>query len=502
VTPSCQRSGHLPGAWLAFLASAGVLAVLVGLLAWHPEQTDPTVQPLLVYCAAGMKLPVESSARAYEEEYGVPVQLQFGGSQTLLANVEVSNQGDLYIPADDEYLDKARARNLLSEVIPLARLSAVVAVRKGQAETASLTEMLRAKTTFAQANPDAAAIGKVTRDHLRKQGLWDSLHQATVVYKPTVVDVANDVKVGTVRAGIIWDALALQYPDLELRTVPELSKATATVSVSVLRSSSQPTAALRFARYLAARDRGAQHFKQHGFQAIAGDPWAIKPEIRLLAGAMLRPAIEDTLDAFAAREGVKVTRVYNGCGILVAQMKAGERPDAYFACDKSFMTQVHDLFLDPHDVSTNQLVMLVPRGNPHRIHDLRDLGKPGLRIGVGHEQQCALGVLTQETLKQGGQLSPVMKNVKVQSPTGDMLVNQLRTGSLDAVIAYISNAASAGDELEAMEIDVPCARATQPFAVGKESQYRQLTGRLMDALHSRASREQFESLGFGWQKVP
>ena len=50
-----------------------------------------------------------------------------------------------------------------------------------------------------------------------------------------------------------------------------------------------------------------------------------------------------------------------------------------------------------------------------------------------------------------------MKNVKVQSPTGDMLVNQLRTGSLDAVVAYVSNAVPAADQLEAIAIDIPCA---------------------------------------------
>ena len=56
----------------------------------------------------------------------------------------------------------------------------------------------------------------------------------------------------------------------------------------------------------------------------------------------------------------------------------GKSPDAYFACDVSFMKQVHDLFLEATPVSTNQLVILVPKGNPHQIHSLNDLGKPGL----------------------------------------------------------------------------------------------------------------------------
>ena len=89
---------------------------------------------------------------------------------------------------------------------------------------------------------------------------------------------------------------------------------------------------------------------------------------------------------------------------------------------------------------------------------------------------------TQETLKQGGVHDAVMDNVKVQSPTGDLLVNQLRAGSLDAVIAYVSNATEAADELEAIAIkDIPCAVAVQPVAVGRDSTYKQLTARLVDA---------------------
>src|SRR5262249_57769618 len=129
-------------------------------------------------------------------------------------------------------------------------------------------------------------------------------------------------------------------------------------------------------------------------------------------------------------------------------------PDAYFACDQSFMDQVSDLFLDTVEISTNQLVILVRRGNPHGIHSLNDLGKPGLKVGVGHEKQCALGVLTQRTLQQRGVQQTVMSNVVTQVPTGDMLVNELRAGALDAVVAYVSNAATAGAEVESVPLDL------------------------------------------------
>ena len=79
----------------------------------------------------------------------------------------------------------------------------------------------------------------------------------------------------------------------------------------------------------------------------------------------------------------------------------------------------------------------------------------GLRVGIGHEKQCAMGWLTQQTLKEGRLQAEVMKNVTVQSPTGDMLVNQLKAGGLDAAVAYLSNAAGSADVLSAVRIVGP-----------------------------------------------
>jgi molybdate transport system substrate-binding protein len=500
-----NRSARINIAWLAFLASAFTLIVLVALLFWDPWRGHGSAakRPLLLYCAAGIRPPVEAAARDYQQEYGVEVQLQYDGSGALLAHIEASKRGDLYLPADERYLEIARAKGLVKETLPLARMTPVLAVHKGNPKNLhSLDDLKRDGARLAQANPEAAAIGKLTEDALKKAGRWtDELKKHIIVTKPTVNDVGNDVVIGAVDAGFVWDATVRQNAQLEAVVLPEFADVHAHVAVSVLTLCEQPTAALRFARYLAARDKGLPLFERDGYEPVEGDPWAETPELRVFAGAMLRPAIDDTIDEFTQREGVRVTRVYNGCGVLVGQMKTdGKSPDAYFACDLSFMKQVQDLFLEAVPVSTNQLVILVPKGNPHQIRSLNDLGKPGLRLGVGHEKQCALGALTQETLKQGGVHDSVMENVKVQSPTGDLLVNQLRTGSLDAVIAYVSNATEAADRLEAIAItNIPCAVAVQPVAVGRDSTYKQLTARLLDALQSPESRQRFEAHGFHWR---
>jgi molybdenum ABC transporter molybdate-binding protein len=500
---SRSRPARINAAFLLFLGSVAVMGGLIALLAYTPKtQAPPGVEPLTVYCAAGLKAPVDAIAREYEQEFGVPIRLQYGGSNTLLANLEISHVGDLYLPADGSYIEMARGKDLLAEVIPVARMQTVLAVPKGNPKQIdSIDDLTSGDLRLAQANPDAAAVGKLTREALIASGHWDEINRRTKVFKPTVNDVAADVKVGTVDASFVWDITVEQMqPALEAVRLPELKDAVAEVQMTVLKTSQQPTAALRFARYLSARDKGQEVFRKHGFQASEGDAWAVEPQLRMFAGAMVRPAVDETITAFEEREGVKVTRVYNGCGILVAQMRAGEVPDGYFACDKSFMNQVHDLFLDSSDVSTNQLVILVHKGNPHEIKSLADLGKPGIKIGVGHEQQCALGVITQETLRQSSLQSQVMKNVAVQSPTGDMLVNQLRTGSLDAAVVYISNATYAGDAVEAIAITgIPCSVAVQPIAVGKASQHKQLMGRLLERIKSVESKDRFESFGFSWQ---
>jgi ABC-type molybdate transport system substrate-binding protein len=110
-----------------------------------------------------------------------------------------------------------------------------------------------------------------------------------------------------------------------------------------------------------------------------------------------------------------------------------------------------------------------------------------------------MGWLTQRTFDEGGVKSEVMKNVVVQTPTGDMLVNQMRSGSLDAAVVYLSNAAGAGDALDAIRIQgLPCSVATQPFGVARDSGNKHLSERLLTAIRAEQSKERFAAEGFRW----
>jgi molybdenum ABC transporter molybdate-binding protein len=502
--------------WLAFALSVTALAGV--LLFWTLASPDDAVvdapgvrqRVVVVHAAAAVRPPLEKAAKQFEAEYGVPVELRFDASETLLAKLRVSRQGDLFLPADESYVQQARHAGLVEQDYTIARLTGVAIFRSDFPKPAAAItwdDVFQDGFRLAQPNP-ATAVGKLTREGLEPVGLWERIDRHKAVSVGTVTEAANAVKLGSADGAIVWDAVAKAYPTLKVVRLPHLNRVAANVVAAVCKDAQARTEARWFAEYLAGP--GKEYFRQAGYTppAPVAKPKArgARPgedaEIVLYAGAMLRPAVEETIKEFEAREKVRVTRVYNGCGILVAQMRSGPHPDLYIACDPRFMGDVADLFAQPEVISNNQLVIAVPKGNPNQLHKLTDLSKDGLRVGVGHEQQCALGSITKETFIQSGVYAAVRKNVKVESPTGDLLVNQLLTGSLDAVVCYVSNVTPNADRLDAIPVTgIPCAAPEQPVAIALGSAKADLAARLVEYLQTAESRRRFESLGFGWGKA-
>ncbi len=480
----------------------GLLAASLVLVSCGGDGGDGRENTLVMFCAAGMKQPVTAIAEQYEKETGIKIQLQFAGSGTLLSSLEVA-PGDIYLAADSSYTDLAKEKGLVAETMLVAYMRGGFGVPKGNPKgLAKLADVKRDDLRIGIGNPDAASIGKFTQKVLSEEGLWEGFEPE--VQFPTVNELANAIKLGTVDAAILWDAVAHQYPEIDFVNLPEFDRRKKDITVGVLTKSNQPTEALKFCRYLTAHDKGLPLFEKDGYEIIAGDQWAEHPEIQLFSGAMLRPAIEETIAKFEEREGVTITPIFNGCGILVAQMKAGETPDAYFSCDVKFLDMVQERFGESTVVTANEMVILAEKGNPKGITTLDDLAKPGMRLGLAHPEKSALGFLTKYLLDEEGLYDKIVAsgNLKLDSPTGDFLVNQLKAGSLDAVIVYRSNAmavSSTGEDFDILDIDRPHAIATQPFAVAKESRYPRLLTRFLEACVSETGKERFLRYGFRWE---
>ena len=129
-----QRAGRAVPAVVLILGSLVVVSVLGWLLLSGNESTSDSspmvngapVDELFVYCAAGMRYPMEEIASQYEREFGVNVQLQYGGSNTLLSQIKVADTGDLYLAGDASYIQQAVDAGLMNEVFDLANMKPVM----------------------------------------------------------------------------------------------------------------------------------------------------------------------------------------------------------------------------------------------------------------------------------------------------------------------------------------------------------------------------------------
>jgi molybdate transport system substrate-binding protein len=491
------------------LILAAALAVLGFILlrpASSPQATPSAPQSqtpaLLVHCAAGLKKPLEQVAALFRSETGTEIHLQFGGTASLLSGIRTTQRGDLFISADSAGIEDGKKFDLIQEVVPFATQSPVIAVQKSNPHrVTSLKDLLNPQLRVALVNPETAAVGRLIRTLLGEA--YTPLAQKAVVTKPTVPDVANDLSLGTIDAAILWDSTVSLFSNLESIAVPELSAHSEPASVAVLTSCTQPQVALRFARFLAAPEKGGTVLRQNGFRPIDGDPWAQTPELLLYSGAVNRLAIESLLRQFSDREGVKVTTVFNGCGVLCASMKSmvdnpnAKLPDAYYACDLCFVPPVAAQFPQVSVLTETEIGMVVRKGNPHRIQSVADLATQGLKIGLCNAEQSTLGFMTRGILSSLKIEADIRKNVAVEVPTADFLINQMRAGALDAAIVYKVNALPQTEHLDFLPIPHPGAKAVQPFSIRSGSSQRQLAQRLLEFF--QRNRSQFESAGFSWR---
>jgi len=283
--------------------------------------------------------------------------------------------------------------------------------------------------------------------------------------------------------------------------VPELDAAAGLICVGVATETDASADALNFARYLTGANKGLQVFGKLGYDPVEGDPWTLKPEITFFSGSVNRKGLANAIKTFEEREGVRVNTVFNGCGILTAQMRTihsdGSFPDAYMACDQSYLDVVQDLFGEGTQVTKTRIVIVVAEGNPKNIQTLEDLARPGIRLAVGQPEQCTIGMLSRKLLESVGLYTKLIENnVVTQTATSAMLVPAVTTGAADAVLAYRTDTIPEAERVDAVLIDSPLARAVQPFALSRKSDQHLLGARLFETITE--ARAAFEEAGFDW----
>ncbi len=497
---------------IVFLVGLGILCWFVVLHLLDSRPGSPWVgseaQELIVYCAAGIRKPVAEAAKAFEEEFGVIVRLDYGSSGELEGKLELERaqkapRCDLYIPADLSFSQRAREKGLIAEQLTLASFQLVLAMASDEeVPTQSLSSLATSDLRYGICDEKAGA-GQKTYEALKAIGLWESTRTAARATFPRVTELAGAIlSSDVIQAGFIWDSTAHQF-GLKIIPTPELENIQSTISANVSAQSRNPTWALRLARYLSAVDKGAAFFAKHHYSPANGDRWSLTPSITFYCGGVNREAISPSIKAFEQREGCVVETQFAGCGTLIGSIRSGPEflPDLFMTCDASYLSMVADDFLQPRDVSSTRVCMLVRKGNPNGIRQLGDLEKADLKIGTTDPAMSTLGALSHAMFEDLGIASSLRKqqSIIVTTPTAHELILQMEGhDKLDVALVYEANCQHLGDNLEIIPIDHPLAKATQNMASGKTSAYPQLMERFMNTILSDQSMQSFLNQGFEW----
>lgn len=166
-------------------------------------------------------------------------------------------------------------------------------------------------------------------------------------------------------------------------------------------------------------------------------PQASTDTLRVLCGNSMSAPVEELGKLFAEQNGVKIEYDLGGSETLLPKILAGARADI-FVCHDPFEDKLKAAkrWTSSAVVGYLEPALAVHPGNPKGIKSLADLGKPGLKIGIGDPRYSTCGELFVKALRDQNLYDPVMKNVALQGRSHSEIANGLIVGPLDAVVVW------------------------------------------------------------------
>jgi molybdate transport system substrate-binding protein len=232
--------------------------------AFSAEQPEKS---LFVYCAAGMRKPVESLSQAFEAEKGVKIDLTYDGSNKLLGQIKLTRKGDVYIAGDADYIDMAKKEGLAGEPRTLCWFVPVIMVRKGNPKgIAALPDCAKKGIKIGQADDKAAAVGRIMPKLLALNGVDSTAWRNNVAMTtPTVNELGMAVKLGTIDAAVVWSAVANNYKEAaDQVAIPAAKNVTPEVGAALLSFSKMKETAREYLDYLTS-EKAKAALKKDGY---------------------------------------------------------------------------------------------------------------------------------------------------------------------------------------------------------------------------------------------
>ncbi|MEU4270748.1 molybdate ABC transporter substrate-binding protein [Streptomyces sp. NPDC026092] len=220
---------------------------------------------------------------------------------------------------------------------------------------------------------------------------------------------------------------------------------------------------------------------------------APKANLTVLAAASLTNVFKTAGAAYEqANPGTKVTFSFAGSQELVAQVSQGSPADVLVTADTKSMDKVKADTGTPAIIAKNRLVIATGEGNPHKVDDLKDLADTKLKVVLAAPEVPAGKYSKQVLDAQKITVKPVS-----QEPNVRAVLSKVELGEADAGLVYKTDAASAGDKVDAVEIpDAQNAIAQYPAATLKDSKNAEAAAAFVAWLSSPEGQKILQDAGF------
>jgi molybdate transport system substrate-binding protein len=258
----------------ALVAVAGaVVAIVSAAMAAAAPATAPEV---MIYAAASLRDALEALAPACGRAAGARLAFNFAGSNDLARQIMAAGRADIFVSADEEWMDRVEVGGFVEPGSRRALLSnrlAIIARRDadlaaGDGARALLSPAVR---RLALADPDAVPAGRYARAWLQAAGVWGAVAPRvlpTLDVRAALAAVAS----GAAEAGVVYrtDA-ALSNKVRVVYEVPADEGPRITYPLAVLRGRPHAGGARRVADCVAGPEAAAV-FERFGFIVTAAAP--------------------------------------------------------------------------------------------------------------------------------------------------------------------------------------------------------------------------------------
>jgi molybdate transport system substrate-binding protein len=248
------------------LLPAALAALLLGLPAAAQEKKD---SELLVFAAASLTNVLGDLSTTWEKSAGVHVKLSFAASSVLARQIEAGGRADVFISADQEWMDYLQSRGLVNKptrhnLVGNRLVLIAPADSKVQLKIAPGFPLAAALGggRLSTGDPDTVPVGRYARSALVSLGLWDEI-QDRLVRADNVRSAMMFVARGEAPLGIVYTTDALIDPKVRIvDTFPANTHAPITYPGAVMQGARPEAAA--FLTFLAS-SQAAETWKRFGF---------------------------------------------------------------------------------------------------------------------------------------------------------------------------------------------------------------------------------------------